>query len=370
MFDFKVIKNSSETKARIGEIKTSHGKFKTPCFMPVATLGSVKTLSKEELDSLGVEVVLANAYHLYLRPGTAIVKKHGGLHQFMNWPKPILTDSGGFQVFSLARLRKINDKGVEFASHIDGSRHFFTPERAIKIQHDLGADIIMAFDECAPYPCDHEYANKAMERTHLWAKKCKAYHKKKNQALFGIIQGSVYKGLRQESAKFIVDLDFPGFAIGGVSVGESRKQMHQAIEWCEPYIPKNKPRYLMGVGEPVDLLESIDKGMDMFDCALPTRIARNGAVWTQKGRINLRNSHFKADKKPIENGCGCYACQNYSKSYIRHLICEKEILGIRLTTIHNLYFIFNLIKNARQAIRKNAFSNYKKAFIKQFRDDR
>jgi queuine tRNA-ribosyltransferase len=370
MFKFKVKKIDKNTKARIGEIETSHGKIKTPCFIPVATLGSVKTLSKEELETLGAEIILGNAYHLYLRPGINIIKKFGGLHEFINWPKPILTDSGGFQVFSLARLRKITNEGVEFASHIDGSKHLFTPERAIKIQKDLGGDIIMAFDECAPYPCDHEYAKKAMERTHLWAKKCKSYHRAKNQALFGIIQGSVYKDLRQESVKFIVSLDFPGIAIGGVSVGESRKQMYQAIEWCEPHIPKNKPRYLMGVGEPIDLLESIDKGMDIFDCALPTRIARNGAVWTKKGRINLRNSHFKKDFKPIEDGCGCYTCQNYSKSYIRHLICEKEILGIRLTTIHNLYFIFNLIKNARQAIRKNTFGNYKKTFIKQFRDDR
>ena len=367
MFEFKVKKTDKNSKARVGEVKTSHGSFKTPCFMPVGTLGTVKTLTKEELIELGAEIILGNAYHLYLRPGTEIIKKAGGLHKFMNWDRPILTDSGGFQVFSLAKLRKITNKGVEFSSHIDGSKHFFTPEKAIKIQNDLGADIIMAFDECAPYPVTHEYAFSAMERTHLWAEKCLKFHKKKSQALFGIIQGSVYKDLRIESAKFISSLDFPGIAIGGVSVGESRAEMYKAISWCEPYIPKDKPKYVMGVGEPVDLLESIERGIDMFDCALPTRIARNGAVWTKTGRINLRNSKYKKDLSPIEKNCACFACKNYTKAYISHLIGVKEILGIRLTTIHNLHFILNLLADSRKAIKNDEFSKFKKDFIKSFK---
>jgi len=366
MFNFKVIKSCSKTKARIGEIITPHGKISTPCFMPVATLGAVKTLSKEELESLGAEIILSNAYHLYLRPGDKLIKKLGGLHNFINWPGPILTDSGGFQVFSLAKLRKVSDKGVEFSSHLDGSKHFFTPEKSIRIQNNLGADIIMAFDECAPYPCDYEYARKAMIRTHQWAIECKKYHHKKNQALFGIIQGGTYQDLREESSRFIVRQNFPGIAIGGVSVGEPRQLMYKVLEWCEPLIPKEKPRYLMGVGEPVDLIESIERGIDMFDCALPTRIARNGAVYTKNGRINLRNSRFKKDPLPIEKDCLCYTCQNYSRAYIRHLINEKEILGIRLTTIHNLYFIFNLINDIKKAIYQGKFLEFKKKFIHNF----
>jgi len=367
MFEFKIKKVDKDTKARIGKITTNHGQITTPCFIPVATLGAVKTLSKEELETLGAGIILGNAYHLYLRPGIKIIKKFGGLHKFINWSKPILTDSGGFQVFSLAKLRRITEEGVEFSSHIDGSKHFFTPEKSIQIQNDLGADIIMALDECAPYPCSYKYAQAALERTHHWAERCKRYHRNKNQALFGIIQGSVYKDLREKSSRFITALDFPGIAIGGVSVGEPRQKMYKVIDWCEPLIPKEKPRYLMGVGEPVDLIESIERGMDMFDCALPTRLARNGAVYTRKGRINLRNSRFKSDKDPIEKGCSCYTCRYYSRAYLRHLINEKEILGIRLTTIHNLYFIFNLINNIKKAIYRGEFLQFKKRFLRSFK---
>lgn len=375
MFEFKIIKNCPQTKARVGKFKTPHGIIETPVFMPVGTLASVKTVSQEELKKIGTEIILANAYHLYLRPGYKIIKKLGGLHNFMNWQKPILTDSGGFQVFSLGMgsknnntLVKINNNGVWFRSHLDGSRHFFTPEKVIKIENDLDADIIMAFDECAPIGVSKKYVKEAMERTHQWLIRSKKAHKNKNQALFGIIQGGIYKDLREKSAKFVSSLDLPGIALGGLAVGEPKKKRYEIVKFTEKFLPKDKPRYLMGVGDPKDLLESIERGMDMFDSVMPTRIARNGTVWNNEGRIDLTTSKYKRDSKPIDKNCSCPACKNYSRAYISHLLREKEILGIRLTTIHNLYFIFNLIKNTRKAIKKGKFLEFKRKFLKKFKN--
>ncbi len=366
-FNYKIIKKCHHNKARLGELKTPHGVIKTPAFLPVGTLATVKTMTPKELTELNVQVLLANAYHLYLKPGDKIVKKLGGVHKMMGWDKPIMTDSGGFQVFSLAKLNKITDKGMEFRSHIDGSKHFIGPKEAIEIQKNIGADLIMSFDQCAPHPCSRELAEKAMERTHIWAKDCKKYWKKnESQMLYGIIQGSVYPDLRKKSAEFITKLDLPGIAIGGISVGESRKEMYEALDVVEPILPENKPRHLLGVGSPLDILESVARGMDTFDCVLPTRLARNGAVYTKNGRVNLRNAIFATDRKSIEKNCDCYACQNFSRGYIRHLLMVNEVLGIRLTTIHNLFFILELMRGIREAIEKGEFGGFKKEFIKKF----
>ncbi len=369
-FQFKIIKKDSKTKARVGEITTSHGKISTPVFMPIGTQAAVKTMSPRELEEIGAEIILGNAYHLYLRPGEKVIKHFGGLHKFMNWGGPILTDSGGFQVFSLGKgsrnnheqLIKITNQGVEFSSHIDGSKHFFTPEKAIRIQEDLGADIMMAFDECAPSNSSYNYAKEAMKRTHLWAKKCQKVKKRTNQALFGIIQGTVFSDLRIKSAQFISNLNFDGIAIGGLAVGERRTKRNKVLDLVEPYIPYEKPRYVMGIGEPIDLFNAIEKGMDMFDCVIPTRMARHGTSWTRQGRINLKLAKYKKDKNPIEKGCLCYVCKNFSKGYIRHLLISEEILGIRLTTHHNLFFILDLMRNIRNSIKENKFLEFKKNF--------
>ncbi len=335
-FSFKIVSKDSKTFARVSEFSTPHGKINLPAFMPVGTRASVKTLSPEELKSLKAEIILANTYHLYLRPGSETVKKMGGLHKWMNWDKPILTDSGGFQVFSLAlekrpmkdsdkKLVKIKEDGVEFRSYMDGSKHFFTPESVMQIQSDLGADIIMAFDECAPGDSSHAYAKKAMERTHRWAERCKKKHeklqkkKKVKQALFPIVQGVIYDDLRVESTKFMAKLDLPGIAIGGLSVGETKEQMYHTLDVIKDYLPQDKPRYLMGVGAPEDLLESVSRGIDMFDCVMATRNARHGAFWTKDGRFNLKNTRFKESAEPLMKGCGCYTCKNFSTSYVRHL---------------------------------------------------
>ena len=364
---FEIEHESKETNARVGKITTPHGEIETPIFMPVGTKATVKTVSPEELNKIQAQIILSNTYHLYLRPGDDIIKEAGGLHEFMNWDKPILTDSGGFQVFSLGDMRKITEEGVDFRSYIDGSKHTITPEKSIKIQNNLGSDIIMAFDECTPYPADKEYAKKSMERTTRWAKRCKEAHKNiEKQSLFGIIQGGMYKDLRLESLKNMKELDFPGYAIGGLSVGEPAHKMYETLEYIAPKMPKNKPRYLMGVGSPDYLFEAVINGIDMADCVLPTRMARNGTFMTNEGRIAIKNAQYKRDFGPLDNECNCYTCQNYSRSYLRHLFKEKEILGLRLATIHNLFFLINLMKRIRIAIKSENLLEFKKDFYKKY----
>lgn len=378
-FKFKITDEDKNTKARCGIFNTPHGPIYTPVFMPVGTKASIKTLSPEEVKKTGAEIILSNTYHLYLRPGEDLIKKMGGLHKWMNWDGPILTDSGGFQVFSLSGLKqglkplvKIKEDGVEFKSNIDGSLHFFTPEKVIQIQADIGADIIMAFDECVYAYASHEYAKDAMERTHRWAERCKKEHeriqknKEAKQALFPIVQGGNHEDLRIESAKFMSALNLPGIAIGGVSVGETKKDMYQTVDIVEPYLPKDKPRYLMGVGSPEDLLEAIARGIDMFDCVMPTRNARHGAFWTNEGRFNIKTAEFKEDSEPLHKGCKCYSCANYSKSYIKHLFTEREIFALRLITIHNIHFLVNLMKKAQMHIKKGTFVDFKNKFLKKF----
>lgn len=368
MFNFTLKKTAVSSYARLGTFKTPHGFIQTPCFMPVGTKATVKTLTPDDLKQLKAQIVLANTYHLTLRPGADLIQKMGGLHQWTNWNKPILTDSGGFQVFSLAKMNKITNEGVKFNSHLDGKKYFFTPELATQIQEKLGADIIMAFDECAPADSSKTYAKEALKRTHDWTLRCVKTKKRKDQALFPIIQGVTFKDLRIESTKFMAELDLPGIAIGGLSVGEGKKKMYQTLEWIEPHLPKKKPRYLMGVGTPNDLLEAVDRGIDMFDCVLPTRLARHGAFWTDRQRENIKLKKFLRDPKPLLPGCQCYTCQNFSRSYIRHLIMENEILGMRLMTIHNLHFILELMRQIRGAIQENRFRKFKNDFLKTFKN--
>ncbi|MDK2835572.1 MAG: queuine tRNA-ribosyltransferase [Thermosediminibacterales bacterium] len=364
---FQLIKECKQTNARLGRIITEHGEITTPVFMPVGTQATVKTTTPDELKKIGVEIILSNTYHLYLRPGHKLIKKAGGLHKFMNWGKPILTDSGGFQVFSLADLREITDEGVRFKSHLDGSEHFITPEKSIEIQNHLGADIIMAFDECVPYPCDYDYAKAAVARTTKWAKRCKTAHKNiESQALFGIIQGSVFEDLRKKSANEIIELDFPGYAIGGLSVGEPKTLMYKILESTLPEMPKDKPRYLMGVGSPDCLIEGVIRGVDMFDCVFPTRIARNGTALTSRGRVVVRNAEYAEDFSPLDPECDCYVCKNYTRSYIRHLFKSREILGPRLTTYHNIYFSIQLMKELQKAILEDRVLEFKQAFFEKF----
>lgn len=367
MFKFELIKESKECKARLGKIYTNHGEIETPIFMPVGTKATVKAMTPDEMKDLEAQIILGNTYHLYLRPGDELIKEAGGLHKFMNWDGPILTDSGGFQVFSLGSLRKIKEEGVEFRSHIDGSKHFISPEKSIEIQNNLGSDIIMCFDECVSYPATYEYAKSSMERTTRWAKRCKEYHQDwDNQALFGIVQGSMFEDLRKESAKQITDLDFPGYAIGGLSVGEPRNLMCEVMDYTVPLLHKDKPRYLMGVGSPDYLFEAVERGIDMADCVLPTRMARHGAFLTSKGQLTIKNAKYKKDFTPIDENCDCYTCRNYSKAYIRHLFNEKEILGARLASIHNLFFLINLMKSIRISIKEDNFINFKKEFYENY----
>ncbi len=368
---FELIKECKYTKARLGRLHTPHGTIDTPAFMPVGTQASVKAMDPNELKDIGAQIILSNTYHLYIRPGHKLIEKAGGLHKFINWDRPILTDSGGFQVFSLNELRKITEEGVEFKSHLDGSKHFFTPEYVMEIQKSLGSNIIMAFDECIPYPCDKDYASKSMERTLRWLKRCKSAHGDNDkQALFGIVQGGVFKDLRIESAKRTVEIDLPGYALGGLSVGEPKDIMNEIIDYSTPYLPKTKPRYLMGVGSPDSLIEGSMGGIDMFDCVLPTRIARNGTVMTSKGKLVVRNAAYAEDFRPLDDNCDCYACKNFSRAYIRHLIKAGEILGARLTTIHNLRFLQNLMKDIRQAIANDDLINFKNVFFKNFGYDK
>ena len=365
---YELIKKCKQTGARLGVLHTPHGSFSTPMFMPVGTQGSVKGVSAHELKEMGAGIILNNTYHMYLRPGHKLVEKAGGLHEFINWDRGILTDSGGFQVFSLSKLRsKITEDGVTFNSHIDGSKHHFSPETSIEIQNSLGSDIIMAFDECTPYPADYEYAKKSMERTSRWAERCLKYHKYPDkQALFGIVQGSMYEDLRIQSAKDLVSMDFPGYAIGGLSVGEPGDIMYRILAATTPELPESKARYLMGVGTPDYLLEGVIRGVDMFDCVLPTRIGRNGTVLTYNGKMIVRDAQYAEDFRPIDEQCGCYACRNHSRSYIRHLIKAGEMLGLRLASIHNIYFLLDLMKNIRNAIINDSLLDYTNQFYEKY----
>lgn len=363
---FTVTKESKNTRARLGRIETPHGVIETPVFMPVGTQATVKTMTPHELEDLGVEIILSNTYHLYLRPGSDVVAEAGGLHKFMNWDHPILTDSGGFQVFSLGPLRTISEEGVKFRSHLDGSQHFISPEKSMEIQMDLGADIIMAFDECAPYPADREYVQESKDLTTRWAKRCQKAHTRVDQSLFGIVQGGMYKDLRRESALELLDLDFPGYGIGGLSVGEPKEIMYEVLEDLIPIMPPSKPRYLMGVGSPDCLVEGVLRGVDMFDCVWPTRLARHGMVITSEGNLTIRNLPFARDFGPIEEDCTCYTCQNFSRGYIRHLLKANEVLGIRLTTIHNIAFLMRLMQEIRQAIASDTLPEFSKDFLTRF----
>jgi queuine tRNA-ribosyltransferase len=351
-------------------LHTAHGAVDTPVFMPVGTQATVKAMSQEEVAGMGFGLILANTYHLYLRPSHDLIVRAGGLHKFMNWNGAILTDSGGFQVFSLEHLRKIDNEGVLFKSYIDGSEHAFTPERVVEIQEAIGADIIMAFDECAPYPVEHAAAEAAMERTHAWAARCKAAHGKPDQALFGIVQGSVYQDLRERSARAITEMDFDGIAVGGVSVGEPKDLMFNVVDWTIHLLPENKPRYLMGVGTPEDLMNAVMRGVDMFDCVLPTRLGRNGSLYTTYGRINIKNARFIEDFSPVDPECDCWTCKNYTAAYIRHLYKADEILAARLATHHNLYFYQRLMAGVRKAIDDDSLPEFRHEVLRKLRTHR
>ncbi len=355
------------SRARLGLLETPHGPVETPVFMPVGTQATVKTMTPGEVREVGGTMVLSNTYHLYLRPGHDVVQEAGGLHKFMGWDGPILTDSGGFQVFSLGPLRRVTEEGVTFRSHIDGSEHFFSPEKSMEIQMALGADIAMAFDECAPYPCSYEKTREAADRTTRWAERSLARHNRKDQALFGIIQGGVYRDLRLKSASEIIALDFPGYAIGGLSVGEPKPVMYEVLDYLLPAMPEDKPRYLMGVGSPDCLVEGVYRGVDMFDCVLPTRIARNGTVFTRDGKIVVRNAEYARDFRPLDPECDCYACKNFTRAYIRHLIKANEVLGIRLTTWHNLHFVLSLMRDIRAAISENRLASFREEFLLRYK---
>ena len=365
---YELLHECKQTGARRGIVHTPHGDIQTPVFMPVGTQATVKSMTPEELkEEVKAEIILSNTYHLYLRPGNKIVKEAGGLHNFMKWDRPILTDCGGFQVFSLSDLRTITEEGVEFKSHLDGSRHMFTPEKVMEIENDLGADIIMSFDECCPYPSTHEYTEQSMERTTRWAKRCKKAHSRpEEQGLFGIIQGGFYEDLREKSAKDLIELDFPGYAIGGISVGEPKEEFLKMLKYTAPLMPKDKPRYLMGVGTPDYLIEAAIAGIDMCDCVLPTRIARNGTAMTWNGKVVVRNATYERDWGPLDSECDCYTCKNYSRAYIRHLVKANEILGIRLLSIHNLRFLTNLMERVKIEIENDNLLTFKNEFYKKY----
>jgi queuine tRNA-ribosyltransferase len=362
-FEFELLHVCRQTGARRGRLHTPHGVIETPVFMPVGTQASVKSMDSDELKAAHAEIILSNTYHLHLRPGEDLIREAGGLHQFMNWDRPILTDSGGFQVFSLAELRKVTDEGVEFRSHLDGSKRFLSPEVAVGIQEALGSDIMMQFDECSPYPCDHARAKDALARTIRWLERCMKAKTRDDQALFGIVQGAFYADLRIESAKALAALDLPGYGIGGLSVGEPKDIMYEMLEAIAPYMPENKPRYLMGVGSPDCLVEGVLRGVDMFDCVLATRVARNGTVFTRDGRLVVRNAKYARDFTPIEADCDCYACKNYTRGYIRHLLKAGEILPLRLNSIHNIRFLTRLMEDMRAAIEQDAFGDWVEAFF-------
>jgi queuine tRNA-ribosyltransferase len=351
-FRFEIIKKDSSSQARLGRVDTDHGSFSTPAFLPVGTQGTIKSLTPEELVEIGVEAILGNTYHLYLRPGHETIGRLGGLHAFTHWERPILTDSGGFQIFSLGSLRKISEEGVTFQSHLDGSSHFLTPEKVVEIQRVLGTDIAMVLDECVPYPSPYEYVKPSMERTSRWASKSLQSRRENDPALFAIVQGGVHRDLREESARALVEMGFQGYAIGGLSVGEPKSMMMDVLKWTTPLLPEDAPRYLMGVGTPEDMINAVSLGIDFFDCVLPTRNARNGTLFTSSGKISIKQARYAEDGRPIDETCACYTCRHYSRAYLRHLYLAKEILSSRLNTIHNLYYYMNLLVKMREAIRE------------------
>jgi queuine tRNA-ribosyltransferase len=388
--NFKILAIDRDSKARRGRLTTAHGAIDTPAFMPIGTQGSVKAVSPRELHELDAQIILGNTYHLFVRPGLDVITHFGGVHKFISWDGPILTDSGGYQIFSLAKLRKITEEGVEFQNHINGARAFISPEIAVEIQAALGADIAMALDECVPYPCEYDYAAQSAEMTTRWARRCKEANLQRStsnaqrpiadlsailnpqpaiqrQLLFGIVQGATFEDLRKANAQAIVDVDFDGYAIGGVSVGEPEEEMMRAVESAEPFLPEGKPRYAMGLGTPPQMLEMIARGMDMFDCVLPTRLARNGTAFTAMGTLNLKNAEFTLDRRPIEENCTCDGCRQFSRGYIRHLIKAEEILGLRLITLHNLHFYLNLMNRAHTEIHKGTFDHFRKAFVAEYK---
>ena len=364
---YELIKEEKHTGARLGILHTPHGSFPTPMYMPVGTLATIKGLSPEELKGMGADVVLANTYHLWLRPGEDLVAEAGGLHKFMNWDKGILTDSGGFQVFSLSDMRKITEEGVHFRNHINGEKLFLSPEKAIHIENQLGADIIMSFDECPPFDQSYDYVKRSIERTTRWAERgLRAHQRPQDQALFGILQGAGYKDLRLAHAQDMIAMDFPGYSIGGLSVGESKEEMNQVLDYLTPVMPKHKPRYLMGVGSPDSLIDGVIRGVDMFDCVLATRIARNGTCMTSQGRLVVKNAQYARDFRPIDEKCDCYTCKHYSRAYIRHLIKCDEIFGLRLASIHNVHFLLNLMKQVRYHIENDSLLDFRQAFFEEY----
>lgn len=366
-FEYTIEKNCSHTEARLGRLQTPHGEIQTPTFMPVGTQATVKTLTPDELKDAKSQIILSNTYHLYLRPGHELIKELGGLHEFMNWDRPILTDSGGFQVFSLGDLRKITEEGVMFRSHLDGSKHMFTPESVMGIENALGADIIMAFDECIPHTADRIYTKNSLERTTRWLERCvNAHENPERQALFGIVQGGMYSDLRLQSIKEITQFDLPGYGIGGLSVGESNDTMYRLLEETVPHMPQHKPHYLMGVGNPDNLVQAVAYGVDMFDCVQATRIARHGAFWTRKGRLSIKNQQYMKDTTPLEEGCQCYACRHFAKAYIRHLFKANEMLAYRLISIHNIHFLNQLMEDLRASIREDRYVDFKDEFFDSY----
>lgn len=365
-FAFQVEQNSRENRGRLGRLTTPHGEFPTPVFMPVGTQATVKAMRPEDLQAIGFPIILSNTYHLYLRPGADLVREAGGLHAFMNWPGAVLTDSGGFQVFSLSKLTKVTEEGVLFRSHIDGSSHLFTPESVMQVEADLGADIIMAFDQCLPHVSSHEQAKAAMERTTAWARRCLEAKRRPDQALFGIVQGVTYRDLREQSARDLVAMDFPGYAIGGLSVGEPKPVMYEVLDYTVPVLPENKPRYLMGVGSPDCLWEGVERGIDMFDCVFPTRIGRNGTALTRKGRVIIRDAKYARDFSPLDPDCPCPTCRGYTRAYLRHLFKAGEILAMHLVTYHNLFFLHGIMEEIRASLANGTFADAKQAFFDDF----
>lgn len=364
---YELIKEEKNTGARLGILHTPHGSFETPIYMPVGTLATVKGLSPEELKDMGAEIVLSNTYHLWLRPGEDIVEEAGGLHKFMNWDRGILTDSGGFQVFSLSDMRRIEEEGVHFRNHINGEKLFLSPEKAIHIENALGADIIMSFDECPPFNESYDYVKKSIERTTRWAERgLKAHKNPSTQALFGIMQGAGYKDLRIQHARDLASMDFPGYSIGGLSVGETKQEMNDVLDYLTPEMPKHKPRYLMGVGSPDALIDGVIRGVDMFDCVLATRIARNGTCMTSTGRLVVKNAQYARDFRPIDEHCNCYTCRNYTRAYVRHLIKTDEIFGMRLASIHNVHFLLQLMKDVRENIKNDSLLEFRQDFFERY----